>query len=334
MHASTPSLTVNSDGRRRWLGGLACAAGLGLVFAAAPLPVWAASGLGVVTILDGEASLLRGESRLALAEGVRLQADDLIELDAKGRFLRLELDDGSSLGLGPDTRVQLLPKLAGERGKPAPLAYLLHGWLKLGVARKSEGKSESKNAGNTAGKTAALALASARLDLSGISRDAVLALLPGQSLLFVEAGELNLRALAPGPVAPPKQLKAGEFLSLSGADQRPELAAKPTPAFLQAVPRSFLDSLPSRAALFADKERAPKPLGEISYADAQPWLQAELSLRRANMPRWKPLARKPEFRKALQAQMKMHPEWEPVLNPPPPKTAAAAAPGPAASAAY
>lgn len=328
MHASSSPLTVNSDGRRRWLGGLACAAGLGLVFAAAPLPVRAASGLGVVTILDGEASLLRGESRLALAEGVRLQADDLIELDAKGRFLRLELDDGSSLGLGPDTRVQLLPKLAGERGKPAPLAYLLHGWLKLGVARKSEGKSESKSAG----RTAALAVASARLDLSGVSRDAVLALLPGQSLLFVEAGELNLRALAPGPVAPPKQLKAGEFLSLSGVDQRPELAAKPTAAFLQAVPRSFLDSLPSRAALFADKERAPKPLGEISYADAQPWLQAEVSLRRANMPRWKALARKPEFRKALQAQMKMHPEWEPVLNPPPPKTAAA--PGPAASAAY
>nr|WP_316643616.1 hypothetical protein [uncultured Roseateles sp.] len=255
-----------------------------------------AAPLGVVTMLEGEATLLRDNARLALAEGVRVGSDDIIELGAKGRFLRVEFDDGASLGLGPDTRAQLAPALKGN-----PRAYLLRGWAKLSAA-----------------KGAPAALASPWFELSGLTRDAVISAQAEGGQVFAEAGELSLRPLK--PAGAPITMKGGELLSQLG-NAKPETASRPTPAFVQAAPRAFLDSLPPRADKFKGKDLAPKRLADIAYADAQPWIDAEPALRRANLARWKPLARNPEFRKGLAAELKAHPEWEPVLFPPKPASA-------------
>lgn len=255
-----------------------------------------AAPLGLVTMLEGEATLLRDNARLALAEGVRVGTDDIIELGAKGRFLRVEFDDGANLELGPDTRAQLAPALKGR-----PRAYLLNGWAKLGAA-----------------KGAPLALASPWFELSALTRNAVISAQAEGAQVFAESGDLSLRPLKPAAAA--IALKSGELLSQSGS-AKPETASRPTPAFVQAAPRAFLDSLPPRADKFKGKEVTPKRLGDLAYADAQPWIDAEPALRRANLARWKPLARNPEFRKGLAADLKAHPEWEPVLFPPPPASA-------------
>ncbi|MFG5408015.1 hypothetical protein ABXN37_07635 [Piscinibacter sakaiensis] len=42
---------------------------------------------------------------------------------------------------------------------------------------------------------------------------------------------------------------------------------RPLPDFVQGLPRGFLDTLPSRAALFKDRDVPPKPAGEIAYAE-------------------------------------------------------------------
>ena len=60
-------------------------------------------------------ALLRDNGRLARAEGVRVGADDILELGPQARFMRLEFDDGSSARFRPDTRVWLAPRLAGDR---------------------------------------------------------------------------------------------------------------------------------------------------------------------------------------------------------------------------
>ena len=100
---------------------------------------------------------------------------------------------------------------------------------------------------------------------------------------------------------------------------RPAVSPHPGPGFVQQVPRPFLDSLPSRAALFAGKERAAKPVGPLSYADAQDWLDnPDPALRRLALQRWRALARGSEFRAGLVMGMKGHPEWQPVLFPPAP----------------
>jgi hypothetical protein len=262
-----------------------------------------AAPLAQLTILDGEALLLRDAAKLAAAEGVALQADDIVELGPQARLLRLEFADGTLLDLGPGSRALMAPRLAGERARAR--VYLLAGWAKASVPK---GQS--------------FALLSPALDFNaGAATTAVLALPAGggSAQLFAEAGELQLRR--PGAAA--QTLKAGELLSLAGG--KAQTLNRPSPDFVQAMPRAFLDSLPARAALFKGKEVAPKRLAALAYADAQPWLTAETPLRRAYLPRWRPLARDAEFRRGLVAGLKNHPEWEPILFPPAPAAASAAA---------
>lgn len=283
--------------RRAPLARIACALALLLscVLAGAATPP-----LAVLTILDGEASVLRGSAKLALAEGVALQADDIITLAPQARLLRLEFADGVHLDLGPDGRALLAPRLGGERARAR--AYLLSGWAKLGAP-----------------KGVSAALLSPALDLATRGGTAVLSLAPPASQVFAEDGELQLRR----PGATEQALKSGELFSLPADGGKPVLTGRPPPGFAQAMPPAFRDSLPMRAALFQGKDVVPKPLGAIVYADAQPWLDAEPALRRAYLARWRPLARDPAFRRGLVAGLQAHPEWQPVLFPPPPPPAPA-----------
>src|SRR5258707_11304351 len=69
-------------------------------------PARAAEPVGVVTILEGDAVAIRGLSKFALGEGVRVLGDDLVET-GKSTFLRVEFVDGAIVDLGPATRAQL-----------------------------------------------------------------------------------------------------------------------------------------------------------------------------------------------------------------------------------
>ena len=70
---------------------------------------------------------------------------------------------------------------------------------------------------------------------------------------------------------------------------------------------------------------APRRLGDMSYADAQPWIDAEPALRQVFAERWRRLAAEPKFRSGLVAGLKSHPEWTPILYPPSPGRASQAA---------
>jgi len=270
----------------------------------ATLPAWAAgSGLALATILDGEAQLLRGESRLQLAEGVALQTDDIVELPEKsGRLLRIEFSDGLRLDLGPGARALLAPRLPGERGRAR--AYLLRGWAKVTMAPKGQ----------------PALLLTPGFDAAGIDGNAVLAALPdGAGQAFAEAGRIELRMAGPpnAKSAASIALKTNEWMSLPPGGGRPVVNPHPGPAFVQQVPRPFLDPLPSRAALFTGKEREPKSVGMISYADAQEWIDnPDPALRRLALARWRSLLRSSEFRAGALMGLKAHPEWQPVLFPP------------------
>ncbi len=291
--------------RRQLFASLAFLAILSLLLSLATSSRAAGSSLALTTILDGEATLVRGESRFGLSAGVPLQADDIIEVpDKTGRLLRIEFADGVTLDLGPATRALLAPRLAGERGRAR--AYLLGGWAKVLVPAK----------------TAAVALLSPGFDATGISGNAVLALMPdGAAQAFAESGEITLRLAQSGSA--PLTLRPNEWMSLApGA--KPVVSPHPGAGFVQQVPRPFLDPLPSRAALFAGKEREAKPVGPVSYADAQAWLDnPEPAMRRLALQRWRTLARNGEFRAGLIMGLKAHPEWQPVLFPPPPPSPSA-----------
>ena len=90
-------------------------------------------------MLDGDATLLRDGARFALAEGVRLQAGDLLATGAQTRLLRVEFPGGPGIAFGPDSRAMLTPDL-GDDSMHAGV-YLLSGWVKLAAPGRRRGRA-------------------------------------------------------------------------------------------------------------------------------------------------------------------------------------------------
>lgn len=283
-----------------------------LVFILCCLPwaaVEAAENVAVVTIADGTATVIRGATRYRLAEGVRLDDEDLLDTGDKS-FVQIEYGDGLRLELGPGVRLQLAPRLAREKQPRPSRLYVMSGWLKL-----SAPAAQAPAAGKAAAPATpapAVTYAGALVDLAGQGGTTVTHIGTDQYQLFVESGDARLTdRRTPGTTV---ALRAGEFFSRKGAD-RTSVTQRPPPEFLAGLPVPFRDSLPSRAARFKDRPTAPKEIGPIAYEDVAVWLQAEPAVRRQFLPRWRGLAQNKAFRAGLVADLKVHPEWDRVLFP-------------------
>jgi hypothetical protein len=270
---------------------------------AAPAVALAAPGVATVTIADGAAVVIRESSKLALAEGVRLAKDDIVETGATGRLLRIEFADGTLLDLGPETRALVSPRLGGDKSRAASQVHLLSGAVKLTLPKGHA--------------PATAVLSSPAFDVGGLVRSAVFLVQPTEAYAFAESGEVMLqeRLVERGASKADAifNLKGGEFFA-HAAGAKATVTQRPTPAFIQRLPRPFLDALPARAALFKDREVEPKRLGAIGYNDVAAWLDAD-GLRAGFVTRWKVLAQDPEFRKGLVANLRAHPEWDRTLFP-------------------
>ena len=267
-----------------------------LAILACPLAAAAADPVATVTLLEGPATLVRGVARHALAEGVRLQSGDIIEVGDKG-LAQMEFPDGAALALGPKTRVLAAALPRGKR--LIADFYVTHGELKL--------------AGVKAGTR--LRIVTPLFTLQGAEGIAVMVLGDAEGALFVESGEVRLvgpRAKGEGPT--PLRLKSGEFYTVK-AEQKAAVAPRPSPAFIGALPKVFLDPLPSRMARTKDRQVQPRRLDVVSYAEVETWLKAPLEIRRPMLARFQPRAADPAFRAALVANLRFHPEWDPVLFP-------------------
>ncbi|HEX3139631.1 MAG TPA: hypothetical protein VHQ87_06235, partial [Rhizobacter sp.] len=159
----------------------------------------------------------------------------------------------------------------------------------------------------------AASFASPAFDVTGVARSAVFIVQPTEAYAFAESGDVTLQERRGGKPLATSVLKGGEFFARAG-DAKAAVTPRPTPAFIQRLPRAFMDTLPARAALFKTRETEPKPLGEIGFADAEAWIDAE-GLRSYFAARWKALARNPAFREGVAANMRAHPEWDRILYP-------------------
>jgi hypothetical protein len=245
----------------------------------------------VVGIVEGSATLIRQTTRYALAEGVALNEQDIIET-APGAFAQIELPGGVLVGLGESTRLILRPRV-GKGLTPPPPLYLLQGWLKTSTSGTFAYASPSFEVATQAGTT-------------------VVHTMGAQYEVFLESGaaKLTLRDSAK-TVA---QLASGDFAQRrEGAT--PTVARRAAPEFLTKVPRQFRDQLPARGEKFAKRNVAPKALGELGYTDVAAWLRTEPGLRLPLLPLWKPRAADLTFRAAAKANLAQHPEWEPYADP-------------------
>lgn len=288
------SIGCKSEGRRRVILSGWLALGFGAtVRAAAP----AAGPVGIVTVAEGEARLIRGSAVYALAPGLRLLPADLVHTSGAQALVRIEQSDGRMLELGPDARAWVAPRfLAGAAW------YVQKGWFKFATARKDADRLVTP-------------LAEVQLG-TGVVMGQVGA---DEVSVFAEAGAPKLVSRSPKVKLPATLPRAGDHVTLKTDAQAPEVLSRPPGPWLAAMPKAFRDTLPALAARYPDAPALPKPLAEIDYALVAPWLQGEPLLRRAALERWRRLADQREFRAALKANLALHPEWDPVLNPPPPR---------------
>jgi hypothetical protein len=120
-----------------------------------------------------------------------------------------------------------------------------------------------------------------------------------------------------------------------------EVQPRPTAQFMEALPRAYRDTLPSRYSVYVSRVVEPQNTRSFGYADVEPWLNAEPAVRRQFVGLWLRKVNDPAFRAPLDRDLAKHPEWDRILHPekyeveetvpPPPAGAnrnAAAQPGP------
>lgn len=254
----------------------------------------------IVTLLEsGGGALLRGTSRYALLEGVRLQTGDIIEIGDKG-VVQIEFADGLVLSLGPKARFYvgaLAPR--GAKGTGVSDLYLMEGWSKFASDKSS----------------APFRYTTPLFGLGTADATAVMQIAGAEGSVFVETGDVRVaEGFAKATRDSPTRLRGGQFYARR-ADQRAAIQPRPAPAFVTAMPKPYMDNLPTRVAKYKEREVSPKPVGELAYADVEMWLKAPPEIRRAVMPRFIPKANDPAFRAALVANLRYHFEWDPILFP-------------------
>jgi len=290
----------------RWLFCLCLLALASAATAAAP---------ALVSILQGDATLVRQTTRYALAEGVALADGDIVETAADA-FMQIEFDDGTIVGISEKGRLLLKPQITAPKTTSAtPQLYLLEGWIKLTTVPKSPAEFDFLTPAFelvTPGATVV-----ARVRTKGYE-------------LFVESG--SARLVARGSI---NGLKGNDFVTQAANADKPTIGANLGGEFLQLLPRQFRDRLPARAALFTGRIVAPKPVGPIEYADVRAWLHAEPGIRLALSKQWRPRVADRAFRAEVATNLAAHTEWERVLYPKrfmtkPPRVATARPGSPAA----
>jgi len=272
-----------------------------------PLVV-AAEEIGTLTLVEGPLHVIRGTTVLQGAEGVKLHQGDIVESSNPG-FAQLELRGGVVVALGPSTRVFFVSHAAKNTEM-----FVLDGWLKA-------------ETGPNAGR---YRYSSPFLAATTTDGTVVLHVLGEGADIFVESGSAGISKVSPeGNVGISGAARAGQFFSRH-AGQGINISPRPSSAFVEPMPRPFRDTLPSRLSRFSGKPPEPRRDHEVTYSEIQPWLTIGQSWRKGFIDRFQPRLKDAEFRKALEAHLKDHPEWDPILHPEDrhPKTAPAAADNP------
>lgn len=253
---------------------------------------------GVVSVADGPAFvLIRRVSLSSAGRGAVLAPGDIIETQP-GAFLVVELRVGDGVGalvgIGPATRAYWR-----ERG-PSPTFGVLAGWIKVdtqSAARPAEVRTEGV-------RLAADSQSGVYVLHAGVEADEV----------FHESGAMTVSIPAtPGGGAPSP---ANEWVSSNsaGAIQR---RLGPGVAFAAALPAPLRDPLPMGVATRLRGAAEPQFIREVAYEDICDWLDGPRSWRQGFITRFRPRLKDRAFFSQLDAHLRAHPEWAPLLHPPP-----------------
>lgn len=254
---------------------------------------------GTVTILEGDAAVLRGPGKLQAVEGMRLAPGDILETSPSA-FAQVEMADRSVAQFGGGTRVMFAE--AGPKAKVERWLYVMNGWVKLASVAERAADAPSYD------------LRTPHVEMAAGPSVVVLRQSPSALELFVERGEARIGERQGKGSPTVRALKSGSFYQRK-AGEPGVIAAVASRAFVSDMPRFFRDSLPTRMDRYRNADVKPKLVSDLAYPDVEVWLKAEPWVRRPLMQRWRAKARDPAFRAALVANLPAHPEWDPILFP-------------------
>lgn len=267
-----------------------------------PIPA-AAPDAGTVTFIEGSLRVIRGTTVLQAAEGMRLRQGDILESSDKG-FAQLEFTGSAIVALGPSSRMYIFRHGAGEKARsvaPGTELVLLSGWLK--------GQSDV-HAGSYQYESPSLAATTSNGTVVVHSNE-------NGCEIFVEAGSAAIADVSPGgSVGKPVTGNTGQFFSRHQGKAITS-ASRPSSTFIESLPASFRDTLPSRLTHFTGKPVEPKVQHSVSYTEIQAWLTMPAAWRRGFVERFESRLKDAEFRKQLESHEAEYPEWRPILHPEP-----------------
>jgi hypothetical protein len=250
-----------------------------------------------ITSADAPAKVIRAANVYQLGVGEALRDDDLIE-SAPRSVVQLQDDAGNLLALGAQTRVLL---------QAGPRVSLLDGWLK--VAQPC-----------AAAPCKALDIDTERGSVElGASAAVVVAALPGTDhdkstiAVFSESGTQTLAASARKNTITP-----GSFAYVT-VSAPPQIAQRPSSAFLTDMPVAFRDALQRLPVTPAAHDSPVKPLRAVTYDDVSAWLASDSPARKRFPARFRSRLADQAFRRAVDQNLKALPEWRVLLYPPVPR---------------
>ncbi|HTZ32945.1 MAG TPA: hypothetical protein VMH31_10840 [Methylomirabilota bacterium] len=256
---------------------------------------------GMLTMLQGTLRLIRGTTVYRGVEGMPLRPGDILE-SSDGGFAQLEFPAGI-IALGASSRLYVVSAggTGGGRGIALDL-ILLSGWLKSETA---SGK------GLVRVRTSLLAASTSGGAIVAHSNAT------GCETFLESGGPASISEVSSsGEAGSPTQAKPGQFFSRQkGAPV--SIVARPSGAFLDAVPKEFRDTLPSRQVHVANKPVQPKADHAVSYEEIESWLTTPTAWRRGLAERFAPRLSDAGFRKQIESHVREFPEWEPLLHPKP-----------------
>ena len=248
----------------------------------------AAPEVGVATLVEGEARLLRGATWYKLVPGTRVEEGDIVQISDRAQA-QLEFATGTVANLVGAGSVYVTPVKSGP-----PVVTLPAGWLKI------------------AAKAPGVRVRTAPFDV--VTADAIVVIHAQGPLaeFFVEAGSVRFFDVsATGTDGVPRDATRGEYWAKSATVGFTTVPRAPR-TFVDAMPRHFADALPALAARLKSKPALVVD-HDITYAEAEPWLAGRD--RAAFERRFASRLRDPAFRKAVEPVVARYPSWDRMLHP-------------------
>jgi hypothetical protein len=211
----------------------------------------------VITITEGESVVVTGGAGLRAVPGVRLGACDIISTGPQG-LAQVEMKDGGKIVMGPDSRFVFdVPHAGASVVGPN---FLVSGWAKITVPTRDKGLPYRVDTPHVDVQTG----------------DGVAVLRVGESgtTLFVEQGAAT--AVLAGVRT---NVAVGRAYDIKAGQPRGSVEDRVPADFVQNMPRSFRDTLPSLLQQVESSTAKSKPARDPRPSDHLAWMKDVPALR-------------------------------------------------------